>query len=428
MFRGFHLGRRGWLKCGRKSPQMRSMLILIMELMKLLSQKYWTIMGQCLSCYECNGTNCRCNKFLTERQDIMKKLVIFWIVISIMLSMTLCVFAKDPEEISTDATAVRVVDVGEGHQIVHYGDAVIDDSVTQEYRKIVTQCDGGVSEYYEDFSTGVATIKVNGSIVDIYNMRELRDSITTWEMPEEDAARIHEFLAENRGKVPKELPAELKDNYELSYDQFGTPVIKPTLDVASTRAVNIVYPDGSVTSAYPEYMYKQVSTRTVYSAVCGRNLNMAIKDCMYSYSLKSRQNRYFAAETAISVIAGTFKIAIATVLQTLLGYVKTVAGVVMLSRGVDYYFSESYSFEAMRQTYVYDYTENNAYVSVQTEYGSGQLAMTWDFRNNEYTNPAWKITALAYPHTISFDQMYSEGQEIWEYNMTEFGYWKWGNI
>lgn len=87
-----------------------------------------------------------------------------------------------------------------------------------------------------------------------------------------------------------------------------------------------------------------------------------------------------------------------------------------------------YSFNALRQGYVYDYTNYNQYISVNTKSGKGKISMTWDFINDEYTNPEWKITAQAYPHTITCSKILSETKEIWEYNMQEFGVWKWGNV
>ena len=115
-------------------------------------------------------------------------------------------------------------------------------------------------------------------------------------------------------------------------------------------------------------------------------------------------------------------------INSLRGVVQVVSGVLRLNASIDYYFSESYSFLALRRAYIYDYSYNNREVSVYTESGNGEISMTWDYINNEYTNPAYTITGIAYPHTISYNTMYDKAQEIWEFNMQEYGWWKWGDV
>jgi len=44
------------------------------------------------------------------------------------------------------------------------------------------------------------------------------------------------------------------------------------------------------------------------------------------------------------------------------------------------------------------------------------------------SNSAYRITGIAYPHTLAYSDLYDEAVEIWEYNMYEFGYWTWGDI
>lgn len=84
----------------------------------------------------------------------------------------------------------------------------------------------------------------------------------------------------------------------------------------------------------------------------------------------------------------------------------------------------------MRQGCVYDYTYNYTDVSVITHTGHGQIAMVWDWNSaaGEYRNPLWKISSVAYPHQISQSVIYADIKEIWENNIAEHGYWKWGNL
>lgn len=359
----------------------------------------------------------------------MKKLISLLLAITIITSASFSAYATGiGYNNNFKKNNIEVVDISKGHQVVYYDNVIVDDVTTQEYRKIVTKCGNDVSEYYEDFSTGMASLSVNGSIVDTYNMNTLRNDYIHWEMPEQDAVLIEKYLSESKNLKSMELPAELESKYELTYDKFGVSVIKPILNASDTRASNIVYPDGPVTETYPEYMYKKVSSRSTYSTSCGRYLSMSIKDSMYSYSQTSKKSYYYGAGTAVSVIAGALKISAGTLLSTLTGLTTISSGVLKLSSSIDYYFSETYSFYALRQACIYDYSYNNSDVSVLTKYGTGQISMTWDYKNNEYVNPSWKITGLAYPHTISYNEMYNQAKDIWEFNMEQYGYWKWGNL
>lgn len=40
----------------------------------------------------------------------------------------------------------------------------------------------------------------------------------------------------------------------------------------------------------------------------------------------------------------------------------------------------------------------------------------------------WKITATAYPFTLSFNNIYEEIFSIWEYNIEQYGNWRWGDL
>lgn len=260
-------------------------------------------------------------------------------------------------------------------------------------------------------------------------MDELRNNYTTWIIPETDRLLLESALQDQISSASNqfEMPAELEKEYEILYNDSSIIIMPLEEKSYITRASGIaVRPSETVTDTFPEYTYEMVASQSRYSSVCQRYIDMKIKDSMHSYSQISKQSYYYAAGTAVSVISGALKIASSTLINSLVGLTTVVSGVLKLSTPIDYYFSESYSFNALRQGWVYDYSYNNRDVSVYIESGSGEISLTWDFINNEYTNPAYKITGLAYPHTISYTTMYDETQRIWEFNMQEYGYWKWG--
>lgn len=73
-----------------------------------------------------------------------------------------------------DTDGIEVVQIADGHERVCMEGIVIDDITTENYRKIVTQSDEGISEYYEDYSMGIAVLTLNGHVVEIYDIEEIR--------------------------------------------------------------------------------------------------------------------------------------------------------------------------------------------------------------------------------------------------------------
>ena len=110
-------------------------------------------------------------------------------------STSFCSIANELED-KGNADGIKVVTIGEGHEIVYYEGITIEDITTESYREIITRTTTDVSQYYEDFSTGRATLSVNGVVVETYDMNELRQQYTMWQMPEEDLELIEKCLVE----------------------------------------------------------------------------------------------------------------------------------------------------------------------------------------------------------------------------------------
>ena len=366
----------------------------------------------------------------------MKKMFSILLAIILLLCSFVNSYASESCKEYRDLASVemQVENIDDGHELIRYGDVTIDDITTTEYRQIITQVGGDTSKYYEDFDTGIATVSLNGEIIETYNMNELRADYSVWSIPERDLKLIedywHEHINTGRSTSLKSLPSELVGKYSLVYSEEGSPVIQPVSSDASysTRAATIIRPAGSVTAQYPMYYYNQVSEKRVYSSACSHYLDMSIKDSMYGYTQISKKSYTYQAGTLLSTIAGALKIASSTLLSSLTGFVTTTSGVLKLTSSINYYFSEEYSFSALRQVYIFDYTYNNRDVSIRTEYGNGKISMGWDFINNEYKNPRYIITALAYPHTLAYNTLYAKAQLSWEENIEDYGYWIWGDV
>lgn len=263
-------------------------------------------------------------------------------------------------------------------------------------------------------------------------MNDFRRSIAEdWYIPEADLLILQEFFSElsyeSNAKKIQTLPDELITEYTISANGEAVIIepINTSHGVMVRAANNIVRPCGSVTDTYPEYNRTLIDSKLCYSSASQRNMNIMIKETMTNYIQTSKKNRFFTAGTALSAIAGALKIATPVLQTSLIGLLTTVGGVLRLASDVDYYYQESYSFYALREGRLYDYTNNNREITVYSEYGNGEISLTWDYEDNKYVNPEYKITALAYPQTIGYDTFYSETLRIWNENIEEYGSWKW---
>lgn len=362
----------------------------------------------------------------------MRKLLCVCFSLVLLFSLPLHAFAAtELNKNSSTKEQFEVVHLGRQHEIIYYEDAIIEDITTEEYRKTITQTETGTSIFYEDFSTGIATLSVNGIITETYNMEQLRSECYSWSMPAEDKALLAECLSNQNDASEITLPSALRDKYMVTYNNSGDAIISPTPD-PETYSVRASYtpvrPAGPVTDTYPEYTYKEIATALRYSSYCARYIDMAIKDSMYNYTQIDKTFYPYAAQTAVSAIAYALKISTSTLMGCLSGFITLVNNVYKTTTNIELYFSEKYMFSALRQVYVYDYTNYNRDVSVLTYHGEGEISLTWDFVNNEYTNPSYRITGIAYPHTLAYSDLYDEAMQIWEVNMYQHGYWKWGDV
>lgn len=352
----------------------------------------------------------------------MKKIILCAIVLTLVSLMTGYTYND-----VLDSDDMVIIKLGERSERVIQGNVVTEDIVTDNHREIVTQDGKDIIRYFSNYENGIATLSVNNVVVREFDINAARNNIDYWEMPESDQYILNAYYKNNIHDMnDAELPSGLSQNY--TYVDFnGERVLVPSQYAEIYRASStVVRPYETVTDAYPTYTNKPVKSASRYSSVCGRNLSMQVQDSMYNYRLYTAESEQFNIGTTLGYIADVFNIPISLAQGSLSGLLDGYGVAATLQEKVTYYFKEDYNFSALRRTCVYDYITRNTFVSVYALDGTGRLSLTWDFINSEYTNPQWKITAQAYPHTVSFEDMLQEGQQIWDGNIEEYGYWKWG--
>lgn len=79
---------------------------------------------------------------------------------------------------------IEEIDMGDGHTITisDGGKIKIETIRTNEYQRIITQVGDDISEFYEDYATGIAVMTLNGRVIDLFDMNEYREEISgNWE-------------------------------------------------------------------------------------------------------------------------------------------------------------------------------------------------------------------------------------------------------
>lgn len=355
----------------------------------------------------------------------LKKVLATMLIPSFMLASFPTVVSAD--DVTSSNSNIQVIKVSENEERIIIGNTTVIDSTDEFGRTITTYDESGTSVYYDDFSTGIATLSVDGKIIETYDNKSRMEETETWSIPESDKLLLEEYLKNysSGAKTVQPLPEGLQYDYEVSVRNNTVVIEHKDKARASMRTVK-AYSD--VTSTYPSYYYKTIGTNYPYSTICNRTLTLKVKDSMYGYvSENEKAKRFYAGATFVDIMDWCH-ISFSSLTSSLGSMLQMINGVYTLVDDVYYYFKEDYDFYALRQGYVYDYTNLQRDVSVDSKTGSGRVSMTWDFVNGEYVNPQWKMTAQAYPFTISQSTMFSEAKRIWESNIQEYGYWKWGDV
>lgn len=80
----------------------------------------------------------------------MKKVLSMMLAVIMFTSTSFCSIANELED-KGNADGIKVVTIGEGHEIVYYEGITIEDITTESYREIITRTTTDVSQYYGTF-------------------------------------------------------------------------------------------------------------------------------------------------------------------------------------------------------------------------------------------------------------------------------------
>ena len=71
----------------------------------------------------------------------------------------------------------KVIRTGAQSERIIQGDVVTDDIIASDFREIVTRDGDDTIRYYSDYTTGIATLSINDTIIEKYDMNLIRENI-----------------------------------------------------------------------------------------------------------------------------------------------------------------------------------------------------------------------------------------------------------
>lgn len=226
--------------------------------------------------------------------------------------------------------------------------------------------------------------------------------------------------------------SEILKKYSFTQTEEGGYIVRPNEgDNDNARSLDSFISVNPVESAYPLYYNQTKESRSVYSSACSHTLNMKVRDSRYNYIELSKNTKTAYADETLKSVAALFEFTISLTKSLLTGHLElsTDGTEYVLIHNIKVYKEAVYEYTLRRQACVYDYTNLNRDVSVITDIGYGKFAIEFD-ENSEgkYTALGWTKVADPAFEMMSYSQYFTEAKDIWEFNMAEYGYWKWGDL
>ena len=362
----------------------------------------------------------------------------------LMLSSVTIVQAFGATHADGDSFFTRI----EGNsEITVFGDSVITDTITDDYRVIVIESPGSITITTENFATGIVTREYNGEIVETFNIHEFRNEITEyWEMPERDYAIIREILQElrefsdndyNNAGIQSFAMMEtsiigfaegLSQTYQIvnvDGNFFVEPFSSGAMARNQTISVGVGIPPLHI--AHPPSSNVPIHAISRHSSDINMTVQMRFLETLNSYIRIGQTRRFFRVDTTVDYIALALGISFQTVLGSLLAVHGLVSATSTILTSINAYSGKEYSFWYIRQGQVFDTTLANRWVNVVNYQGAGRWAFTWlpGGPGGTLIPTGWRITHWAVSQIEPLHNLVNETFEIYVANVRFNGFWPW---
>lgn len=238
--------------------------------------------------------------------------------------------------------------------------------------------------------------------------------------------KMNAVLRQKEYSTTAELQSALKSagiSAHVYEDSDGDFVVDPfvhgsALRASSTTSKNIGI-DG-LKSEFPAMSRKQVASKSFKAKPDNVTKTMYCKDTRTSYAkVKNSTN---TLSTGLKVVEAAVKVYVTpNILRKIFGLANTV---VTLTNSFTLTRSIRASANCLRQAFIKDYTNSNQWVSVKSYNATDYFGVGKASDSSPY---GWFCEYQSLFDRVSKTTTLDEGIRIWNYNMQEYGRWKWGN-
>lgn len=293
-------------------------------------------------------------------------------------------------------------------------EVTVNDYIKDGNRYIVEYLPNGeIRKTVKDSETGVIYVVQSNKKLKKYTPSDLRKEIQTTTKEEVDM-----LLEKNKKSAEK--------------NSSMNTMSLPSRLFSSTKEVDpLSYKDYSGTRPFSARRVK--SYYTIYSkplddAGFYKYTNVKIYNTMDYFVEDKKSSIFFSKDTALSVIAVAFDVALDGVISWISGAGVLFTAYNVLSESCKVINEHSYTYAGGKEATVYDRSNSPVrYVEVYSKWDDGKISLSWDYDSSTgYNNPSWGHTKRANALTMDNGQFKDEALRIYNANITVVGFWKHG--
>lgn len=354
----------------------------------------------------------------------MKKVLAYMLCFVMTIYFTAVCFANE-DSTMVSLTKPMYLQKGQINQDISYsilsqeGIYSVECENTQTGRKEIASLEGNkiVDRWYENgVVVSESVFEIPSLIVEEININsETKEIIDSVVKSTEQQANVSAKLLQT-----KFMQSGVNCTVQAVEDGF---VIDPTINIDTSYATAATFTIGSaeLLAAFPAYN-KTLSAQTNFtSSLNGSMKTMSCKITRNSYVVNNRQS--FNIWNGMGLAAASLAVCInpASLLNLCSMYIASGAFIadVLISRPMKAYAN------ALTQACTYDETNYHREVSVYSENGTENFIVTQASDNAPY---GWSIVAPGFFTRYPASNIIQQGINSWNTNMSNYGYWKWGDL
>ncbi|MCF0135707.1 MAG: hypothetical protein HUJ69_04730 [Lachnospiraceae bacterium] len=292
-----------------------------------------------------------------------------------------------------------------------YTDLLVDKTVVY-----LSEHEDGTVEWAYSVGDAVQYYKYQNGI----KLEERKNYTETYSIQEELLIKLYSILQDENFSIHEKarfISSATEGQYHL-IENDGTVFVEP-ITSNSTAATTFNVGISDLPSKYPILNQAYSSTYSFYCTPLGESKNVIIRDTRNNFIQTSTRSAYFSIGVSVVEIAASIWMSQYNVMTIFDIYLvgNELIQALSVNRGV------SATSSRIRQGFIYDTTQANAYVSVLSVYGNDSYIVSNQGNGYDW-GEVYSTLIDEYPNSY----MGPESASRYNYNISTYGFWQWGNV